>query len=141
MKVLIIGSGGREHALAWKIKQSPRVEEVLCVPGNGGTAGFCRNVDLPISDIEGLANLAEKENVGLTVVGPDDALAAGIVDIFQARGLKIFGPVAAAAKLESSKIFAKQFMRKHGIPTARSREFTDSAEAHLYCTQVRYPLV
>ncbi|MEO8206798.1 MAG: phosphoribosylamine--glycine ligase [Chthoniobacterales bacterium] len=141
MKVLIIGSGGREHALAWKLKQSPRVEEVLCVPGNGGTAGFCRNVDLPISDTEGLANLAESEGVGLTVVGPDDALAAGIVDIFQARGLRIFGPVAEAAKLESSKIFAKEFMRKHGIPTARSREFTDSGEAHLYCTQVRYPIV
>ncbi|MEO6846812.1 MAG: phosphoribosylamine--glycine ligase [Chthoniobacterales bacterium] len=141
MKVLIIGSGGREHALAWKIKQSPRVTEVICAPGNGGTEAFCRNLAMNVTDISGLVDFAQKEGIGLTVVGPDDSLAAGIVDAFQAKGLRIFGPVAAAAKLESSKIFAKEFMRRHGIPTAESREFSDSGEAHLYCTKAKYPLV
>jgi len=141
MKVLIIGSGGREHALAWKLAQSPRVEKIFCAPGNAGTAQIGENVPLAAEDIAGLVAFARAQGIGLTVVGPDDALAAGIVDAFEREGLRIFGPTAAAARLESSKIFAKDFMRRHGIPTAGSREFTDSAEAHAWCRAAKYPLV
>lgn len=141
MKVLVIGSGGREHALAWKLAQSARVSEVLCAPGNAGTAAIARNVALPITDHESLAKLALDEGIGLTVVGPDDALAAGIVDLFESRGLRIFGPTKAAARIESSKVFAKDFMQRHGIPTAAFGQFSDSEEAHAFCRASRYPLV
>lgn len=141
MDILIIGSGGREHALAWKLKQSPRVGKIYCATGNAGTALIGENVAIPASDIPGLVDFAKSHGIGLTVVGPDDALAAGVVDAFEAEGLKIFGPCAAAARLESSKAFAKDFMRRHGIPTADYREFTDSAEAHAWCRSARYPLV
>lgn len=141
MKVLIIGSGGREHALAWKLAQSPRVSEVICAPGNSGTAAIGRNAPVSAEDIPALVQLARSENVGLTVVGPDDCLAAGVVDAFQAAGLRIFGPTASAARLESSKAFAKDFMLRHGIPAAQSREFTDSLEAHAWCRHAQYPLV
>jgi len=141
MKILIIGSGGREHALAWKLVQSPRVEKIFCTPGNAGTAQIGENVPLGPEDIAGLVAFARGQGIGLTVVGPDDALAAGIVDAFEREGLRIFGPTAAAARLESSKIFAKDFMRRHGIPTAESREFTDCAEAHAWCVAAKYPLV
>jgi phosphoribosylamine--glycine ligase len=141
MKLLIIGSGGREHALAWKLAQSPRVEKIFCAPGNAGTASLGENVPLAADDIPGLLAFAEREGVGLTVVGPDDSLAAGIVDAFQAAGLKIFGPTASAARLESSKIFAKEFMRRHGIPTAEAREFADPDEAREWCLMAKYPLV
>lgn len=141
MKVLIIGSGGREHALAWKLSQSPRVTKIFAAPGNPGTAEVGENVNIPATDIDGLVAFAMREQIGLTVIGPDDALAAGMVDAFEAAGMRAFGPNRAAAQLESSKIFAKEFMRRHGIPTADSREFTDSMEAHLYARSARYPLV
>jgi len=126
MKVLIIGSGGREHALAWKVAQSPRVREVLVAPGNAGTAqeGKCRNVDVAAEDIPGLLSLAEREAVALTIVGPEGPLVAGIVDAFEALGLKCFGPRRAPARLEGSKAFTKEFLVRHGIPTARYARFT-----------------
>ena len=141
MKVLIIGSGGREHALAWKLAQSARVRKVYCAPGNAGTARLGENVGIDVGELHALAGFAKRENIGLTVVGPDDALAAGIVDVFEDQGLRIFGPRAEAARLESSKIFAKEFMRRHGIPTAESREFSDSLEAHAWCRGAKYPIV
>lgn len=141
MKVLIVGSGGREHALAWKLAQSPRVTKIITVPGNPGTAALGRNDSVSVSDIDGIVDLAKSEGVGLAVIGPDDALAAGMVDALEEAGVVVFGPRKAAAQLESSKIFAKEFMRRHGIPTAESREFTESGEAHLYARSAKYPLV
>lgn len=141
MNVLIVGSGGREHALAWKILQSPKVRKVFCAPGNAGTSEIAENVDLRVSDIAGLVDFAKAEEIGLTVVGPDDVLAAGIVDAFQSAGLRVFGPCAAAARLESSKAFAKDFMKRHGIPTAAYCEFDNSLDAHAWCRTARYPLV
>ena len=138
MKVLVIGSGGREHALAWKLAQSPRVDEVLVAPGNAGTAteDGCRNVAVAVTDIEALLALARDEGVDFTVVGPEGPLVAGVVDRFQAAGLRIFGPSAAAAQLEGSKAFAKDFLARHGIPTAHYAVFTeiDAALAHLQGT-------
>jgi phosphoribosylamine--glycine ligase len=135
MKVLLIGSGGREHALAWKLAQSRRVLEVLVAPGNAGTAveGKCRNIDVAAHDIEGLLALAQRENVGLTVVGPEGPLVAGIVNRFRGAGQKIFGPSQAAAQLEGSKAFAKDFLARHKIPTAGYAVFTElePALAHL----------
>jgi len=135
MKVLLIGSGGREHALAWKLAQSSRVLEVIVAPGNAGTANEmrCRNVDIAASDIDELLALAQRENVGLTVVGPEGPLVAGIVDRFRAANLKIFGPSQAAAQLEGSKAFAKEFLARHKIPTAGYAVFTEiePALAHL----------
>ena len=141
MKILIAGSGGREHALCWKLRQSPRVTEVFCAPGNAGTEALGRNVPIPINDLQGLARFASEEKIGLTVVGPDDALAAGIVDLFESRGLRIFGPSKEAARFESSKAFAKRFMERHGIPTARFGEFTNSSDAHRFCQTMNYPVV
>jgi phosphoribosylamine--glycine ligase len=141
MNVLIIGSGGREHALAWKLSQSPRVEKIFAAPGNPGTAEVGENAAIAAADIDGLVAFARSNAIGLSVIGPDDALAAGIVDAFEANGLKAFGPKRTAAQLESSKVFAKEFMRRHGIPTAGSREFTSSMEAHEYARSAKYPLV
>ncbi|MBE2205246.1 MAG: phosphoribosylamine--glycine ligase [Chthoniobacterales bacterium] len=141
MNILIVGSGGREHALAWKLAQSPRVSKIFCAPGNGGTARLGENVPLAADNISGLVEFAKTRKIGLTVVGPDDALALGLVDAFDAAGLKIFGPTASAARLESSKSFAKDFMNRHGIPTARAREFTDSASACEWCRTSKFPLV
>ncbi len=141
MKILVLGSGGREHALVWKLKQSPRVTEIFCAPGNAGTAALATNISIPLSDHGALAEFARAEKIGLTVVGPDDALAAGIVDFFQANGLRIFGPTKAAAQFEWSKIFAKEFMQRHGIPTARSGQFNASEEAHAFCATMRCPVV
>lgn len=141
MKILIIGSGGREHALAWKIAQSPRVEQIFVAPGNGGTSSLATNVPIPASDISGLARFAGKNCIDLTIVGPDDCLAAGVADAFKAEGLRIFGPQKAAARLESSKAFAKDFMKRHGIPCAESREFEDSLTAYAWCRTASYPLV
>ncbi len=120
MKLLVIGSGGREHALAWKLAQSPRVTDILVAPGNAGTAhaAKCRNVAINVTDIAGLLKLAQDEGVALTVVGPEVPLVAGVVDTFRAAGLRIFGPTAAAAQLEGSKAYAKDFLARHGIPTA-----------------------
>ena len=140
-RVLVTGSGGREHALAWKLSQSPEVEKIYAAPGNAGTALVGENVPIAAEDVEKLVEFAKANRIDFTVVGPDDALAAGVVDAFEAAGLKIFGPRASAARLESSKAFAKEFMRRHGIPTADYREFTDSAEALDFCRAAKYPLV
>ena len=141
MKVLVIGSGGREHALAWKLLQSARVHRVYVAPGNGGTALDNRFVNVPISDLNALADFAVAEKIGLTVVGPEAPLAGGVVDIFRARGLKVFGPTQAAAQLESSKAFAKDFMKRHHIPTAAYETFTDAAAAHAYVDAQGAPIV
>ena len=141
MNLLIIGGGGREHALAWKLSQSPRVRKIYCAPGNAGTAMLGENVPLAITDVAGLLRFARACSIDLTVVGPDDALAAGIVDRFQAAGQRIFGPTRAAAKLEWSKIFTKEFLGRHGIPTATAGRFEHSADAHAFCRGKAYPLV
>ena len=137
MKILVIGGGGREHALAWKLAQSSRVSEVLVAPGNAGTANEpgCRNVDAPADDIDGLLEIARSESVAFTVVGPEAPLVAGVVDRFQEAGLRIFGPTAAAARLEGSKAFAKEFMERHGIPSARHAVFTETEAALEYLQQ------
>jgi len=141
MKILVIGSGGREHALAWRLAKSHKAEKVFVAPGNGGTALTPRLQNLPITDPNELADFAQNEGIGLTVVGPEAPLAAGVVDIFRARGLKIFGPTKAAAQLESSKDFAKAFMVRHGIPTAKYQTFTVPAEAHAYIDAQGAPIV
>ena len=141
MKILVIGGGGREHALAWKLKQSPRATRIYCAPGNAGTAAIAENVPVAASDLEGLLKFAILEKIDLTVVGPDDALAAGIVDLFRQIGLRVFGPTQAGARFESSKIFAKEFMRRHGIPTAASGNFSDSSVAQRFCQKMKYPVV
>ena len=141
MKLLVIGSGGREHALAWKLAQSPRVTKVFVAPGNGGTATEARVENLPITDIAELADFCVRENIHLTVVGPEAPLAAGVVDAFRARRLRIWGPTREAAQLESSKAFAKAFMERHRIPTAQHRTFTDAQQAHAYIDAHGAPLV
>src|SRR5574340_1007567 len=142
MKLLVIGSGGREHALAWKLAQSPRVSQVLVAPGNGGTAQEDGLVNVPFTDIPALIEFVRGDtDIGFTVVGPEAPLAAGVVDAFLAAGLKIFGPTQAAAQLESSKDFAKQFMARHGIPTAAFGTFTDPAQAHAYIDAQGAPIV
>ncbi|MEA3120080.1 MAG: phosphoribosylamine---glycine ligase [Paraburkholderia sp.] len=141
MKLLVVGSGGREHALAWKLAQSPRVQIVYVAPGNGGTAQDDRLRNVAITDLEALADFAEKEQVALTVVGPEAPLAAGIVNLFRQRGLKIFGPTKEAAQLESSKDFAKAFMKRNGIPTADYETFSNAAAAHAYLDTKGAPIV
>lgn len=141
MKVLVIGGGGREHALAWKLAQSPKVQCVYVAPGNGGTALDAALINVPISDIAGLADFAAEEQIQLTVVGPEAPLAAGVVDLFRQRGLRVFGPTRDAARLESSKAFAKDFMRRHGIPTARYASFSDAGAAHAYVDREGAPIV
>jgi phosphoribosylamine--glycine ligase len=141
LNVLVIGSGGREHALAWKIARSPRVAKVFVAPGNGGTALETELTNVPITDIAELTAFARREQVGLTVVGPEAPLAAGVVDAFRAAGLAIFGPTRNAAQLESSKDFAKAFMVRHGIPTAAYRSFTEAAAAHAYVAERGAPIV
>ncbi|MFO8003439.1 phosphoribosylamine--glycine ligase [Thioalkalivibrio sp.] len=143
MKVLVVGGGGREHALAWKLAQSPRVQRVLVAPGNAGTASEakCENVAIGATDIEGLLALAEREGVALTVVGPEAPLVAGIVDAFRAAGQCIFGPTAQAAQLEGSKAFAKDFMRRHRIPTAAYGSFTEIAAAEAFIRDHGAPIV
>ncbi len=141
MKVLVIGSGGREHALIWKLRQSPRVTEVFCAPGNGGISQIAECVPLKISEHDALVKFAKEQGIGLTVVGPDDALAAGIVDRFQSEGLRIFGPTQSAARLESSKVFAKEFMLRHGIPAAASGQFSNADEARAFAAKMRTPIV
>jgi phosphoribosylamine--glycine ligase len=141
MKILVIGSGGREHALAWKLRQSPHAERIFCAPGNGGTVEIAESVAIPASDLEALARFAKENRVDLTVVGPDDPLAAGIVDLFAAEKLRAFGPTKSAARIESSKIFAKDLMRGQKIPTAKARTFSDSSEALRYCEGSNFPVV
>ena len=141
MKLLVIGSGGREHALAWKLLQSPRVSHVFVAPGNGGTATMARSTNVALSDPAALAEFVKKEKIALTVVGPEAPLALGVVDTFRAQGLKIFGPTRAAAQLESSKDFAKAFMVRHQIPTAAYQTFTDPVPAHAYIEAQGAPIV
>ena len=141
MKLLVIGSGGREHALAWKLSQSPRVQKVYVAPGNGGTAAEPDAENVPLSAVGELVHFAKKEGVYLTVVGPEAPLAAGVVDAFREAGLRIFGPTRAAAQLESSKDFAKRFMARHGIPTARYATFEDAAAAKAYVEKEGAPIV
>jgi phosphoribosylamine--glycine ligase len=138
---LVIGSGGREHALAWKLAQSPKVQSVHVAPGNGGTALSEHLHNLAITDVKALADFAQAEKITLTVVGPEGPLAAGVVDEFRSRGLRIFGPTQAAAQLESSKAFAKDFMKRHAIPTAAYDTFSDIAAAHAYVDKVGAPIV
>jgi len=145
MKILLIGSGGREHALAWKLAQSPQVQTVYVAPGNGGTATAKQSTagiqNLAISDLQDLAEFAKREKIHLTVVGPEAPLAAGIVDVFRANGLRIFGPTQLAAQLESSKDFSKAFMKRHGIPTADYQTFSNALEAHAYIDAKGAPIV
>ena len=141
MNILVIGSGGREHALVWKLSQSPRVKRLHCAPGNAGTAALATNHPVAATDLPGLLALVKSEAIDLTVVGPDDPLAMGIVDLFRAEGLRVFGPTAAAARLEASKSFAKDFMVRHGIPTAGSATFADAEAALAHCASARHPLV
>jgi phosphoribosylamine--glycine ligase len=141
MKILVIGGGGREHALAWKLAQSDRVQRVFVAPGNGGTAADRRLVNVAITDPQALAAFAIAEKITLTVVGPEGPLAAGVVDVFRSHGLRIFGPTKAAAQLESSKAFSKDFMKRHGIPTAEYETFTDIAAAHAYVDKLGAPIV
>ncbi|MBR8497152.1 phosphoribosylamine--glycine ligase [Burkholderia cenocepacia] len=141
MKLLVVGSGGREHALAWKLAQSPRVQMVYVAPGNGGTAQDERLKNVDITSLDELADFAEREGVAFTLVGPEAPLAAGIVNLFRARGLKVFGPTREAAQLESSKDFAKAFMKRHNIPTADYETFSDAAAAHAYLDAKGAPIV
>ena len=141
MKVLVVGGGGREHALAWKLAQSPKVQQVYVAPGNGGTARDKQLINVPISDVVALREWAQANQIGLTVVGPEAPLAAGVVDEFRTHGLRIFGPTRAAAQLESSKAFSKAFMQRHAIPTAEFETFTDPAAAHAYVERKGAPIV
>ena len=141
MKVLVIGGGGREHALAWKLAQSVKVQRVYVAPGNGGTARDAHLVNVPITDPQGLVDFARHEKIGLTVVGPEAPLSAGVVDLFRTAGLRIFGPTRAAAQLESSKAFAKDFMQRHGIPTAHYAVFDEAAAAHAHVDAKGTPIV
>ncbi len=141
MKVLVIGGGGREHALAWKLAQSPKVQQVYVAPGNGGTARDKTLINVPICDVAQLREWAQAKQIGLTVVGPEAPLAAGVVDEFLAHGLRIFGPTRAAAQLESSKAFSKAFMARHAIPTAEFETFTDPVAAHAYVERKGAPIV
>ena len=141
MKILVIGSGGREHALAWKLSQSPKVQQVYVAPGNGGTALSPNLKNVPLTDLAALRDWALAEKIALTVVGPEQPLAAGVVDDFRAHGLRIFGPTQAAAQLESSKAFSKDFMARHGIPTAAYETFSDPAAAHAYVDRLGAPIV
>ena len=141
MKVLVVGGGGREHALAWKLAQSPKVQAVYVAPGNGGTALDSRLININITDVHALRSWAATENIALTVVGPEQPLAAGIVDEFREHGLRVFGPTKAAAQLESSKAFSKAFMRRHQIPTADYQTFNDATAAHAYVDEMGAPIV
>ena len=141
MDILVIGGGGREHALAWKLRQSPKAGKIYVAPGNGGTALSGAFENLPITDVQALRTWAQEHKIGLTVVGPEAPLAAGVVDEFRAHGLRIFGPTRAAAQLESSKAFSKAFMRRHGIPTADYDTFTEPAPAHAFIERLGAPIV
>jgi phosphoribosylamine--glycine ligase len=141
VKILVVGSGGREHALAWKLKQSAGVDRIFCAPGNAGTAEIGENVEIKANDLPALAGFAKENRIGLTVVGPDDPLAAGIVDVFEGQGLRIFGPTKSAARLEWSKIFAKELMRAKRIPTARAAIFEKQEAARAFLRESHFPIV
>lgn len=141
MRVLVVGSGGREHALTWRLARSTSVTNIYCAPGNGGTAGLAENVSIDATDLEGLTAFAQDKGVDLTVVGPEAPLVAGIVDVFAERGLRVFGPRASAARIEGSKAFAKDIMAKAGVATAEARAFTDHDQARAYVREVGAPIV
>ena len=141
MKILVIGSGGREHALVWKIAQSPLVEKIYCAPGNPGTARLAENVDLKVDDLTGLLSFAKKEDIDLTVVGPELPLSLGIVDLFEEYGLRIFGARRNAALIEASKAFSKDLMKKYRVPTAAYEVFTEAAEAEAFIRRIGAPIV
>ena len=141
MKVLLIGSGGREHALAWKLRQSPLCEELFCAPGNPGVAGVADRVPIAVDEIARLADFAGEMKIDLTVVGPELPLALGIVDEFAVRGLKIFGPTRGAAEIEGSKVFAKEFMARHGVPTPPFEIAADEAGARRAAKSFGFPVV
>ncbi|MFR8549257.1 MAG: phosphoribosylamine--glycine ligase [Lachnospiraceae bacterium] len=141
MKVLIVGSGGREHAIAWKVAQSPKVEEIYCAPGNAGIAEYAQCVPIGAMEFDALAAFAKEHEIGLTIVGMDDPLVGGIVDVFEAEGLRVFGPRKNAAILEGSKAFSKDLMKKYHIPTAAYENFTDAGAALAYLKTARYPIV
>jgi phosphoribosylamine--glycine ligase len=141
MKLLVIGSGGREHALAWRLSQAPGLQKIYVAPGNAGTALERELANVPITGIPELVEFAKRENIYATIVGPEAPLAAGVVDAFRAAGLRIFGPTREAAQLESSKDFAKRFMLRHGIPTAKFRTFSDAGQAHAYIDAEGAPIV
>ncbi|HEX7559511.1 MAG TPA: phosphoribosylamine--glycine ligase, partial [Usitatibacter sp.] len=141
MKLLVIGSGGREHAIAWRLAQSPKVSRVYVAPGNAGTAHEDGLYNVDVTAIPDLVEFAKREAIHATVVGPEGPLAAGVVDAFRAAGLRIFGPTQAAAQLEASKDFAKRFMSRHGIPTARHETFTEAKAAHAYIDRHGAPIV
>src|SRR5437762_7703646 len=141
MKILVIGGGGREHALVWKLKQSSSVDRIFCAPGNAGTTEIAENIAVSVTDLPQLLRFAKQNDVDLTVVGPDDPLATGIVDLFTADKLRIFGPTKSAARLESSKIFAKELMRAQKVPTSQARVFSESKEALVYCDELKFPVV
>ena len=141
MKILVVGKGGREHALAWKLAQSKGVEKIYCAPGNGGISKLAEIVPIGLTDLVRLADFAEEKKIDLTVVGPELPLTLGIVDIFEQRGLRIFGPTREASEIEGSKAFAKDFMQRYHIPTASFRIFSDPAEAVDFISRASYPLV
>jgi phosphoribosylamine--glycine ligase len=141
MKVLVVGGGGREHALVWKIAQSPRIQKIYCAPGNAGIARMAECFSISAEDVKGLIACAEKEKIDLTVVGPEAPLTLGIVDLFRARGLRVFGPSQKAAEIEGSKAFTKDLMKKYGIPTGESETFSDRAAAAKYVEEKGAPLV
>lgn len=141
MKILVIGQGGREHAICWKLQQSNKVTALYCAPGNGGIAAIAKCVEIKETDFEALAAFVEQEKIDLTVVGPENPLVEGIVDFFQAKGLKVYGPSKAAAMLEGSKAFAKEIMLKYGVPTAAYARFTEAAEALAYLDKQKAPIV
>ncbi|PIP72849.1 MAG: phosphoribosylamine--glycine ligase, partial [Nitrospinae bacterium CG22_combo_CG10-13_8_21_14_all_47_10] len=141
MRVLVIGGGGREHALVWKIRQSPKVTDIYCAPGNAGTAEIAKNVPIPADQIDQLLEFAEKNDIGLTVVGPEQPLVMGIVDRFEEKGLRVFGPTARAAELEGSKAFSKDIMKKYGLPTAEYKTFASHELAQRYFDKETGPMV
>src|SRR5277367_3424977 len=141
MNVLVIGAGGREHALCWKIKQSPKVKRLYCAPGNGGIAQVAECVDIKVDDVNLLLQFALRKQIDLTIVGPEVPLVAGVVDAFVSKGLKIFGPSRTAAQLEGSKVFAKEFMHRRNIPTAVYKVFDDAPQALAFLKEAQFPLV
>ena len=141
MKVLIVGSGGREHAIAWSVAKSPKVDKIYCAPGNAGIAEVAECVDIGVMEFEKMAEFAKEQEIDLTIIGPDDPLAAGIVDVMEEKGIRVFGPRKNAAILEGSKAFSKDLMKKYNIPTAAYETFSDAQEALAYLETSKYPIV
>ena len=141
MRVLVIGSGGREHALVWKIQQSKKVTKIFCAPGNAGIKKLAENVEISVTDVDALVAFAQENDIDLTVVGPEASLVAGIVDRFEENGLRIFGPDEKASILEGSKVFTKEFLEKYKIPTAKFKVFTDKKKAKKYIEKKGAPIV